>query len=91
MRYDVHLARQAEKDLAALRGRARERIASAIERLTEDPKPLSSRALKGDLRGLRRLRIGPYRASYTVDTEARVVTVWRIGHRSGFYDRVRRN
>jgi mRNA-degrading endonuclease RelE of RelBE toxin-antitoxin system len=40
------------------------------------------------LRGVLRLRVGSYRVSYTIDETARVVDVWRVGHRSTFHKRL---
>ena len=43
--------------------------------------PLAGSALKGDLRGLRRVRVGNYRVVYEVLNDALVVLVVRVGHR----------
>ena len=63
----------------------RARIVAAIDRLVEIPH-LGS-ALKGDLRGLRRLRVGDYRIVYEVRDEELVVLVVRVAHRPDAYRR----
>lgn len=45
--------------------------------------------MKGDLRGLRRMRIGDYRVVYEVLDDALVVLVVRVGHRREAYRRRR--
>ena len=41
--------------------------------------------LAGRLRGLLRLRVGDYRALYTLDRENRRIIVRAVGHRSDVY------
>lgn len=60
----------------------RTRIVTAIDRLAETPH--LGAALKGDLRGLRRLQVGDYRIVYEVRDEELVVLVVRVSHRRGF-------
>ena len=63
----------------------RTRIVAAVDRLAEFPH-LGS-ALKGDLRGLRRLRVGDYRVVYEVCDDELVVLVIRVAHRRDAYRR----
>ncbi len=44
-----------------------------------------SRAQKGELRGLRRIRVGHYRVVYEVLEEALVVLLVRVAHRMEVY------
>ena len=66
----------------------RTRIVAAIDRLAETPH--LGAALKGDLRGLRRLRVGDYRVMYEVRDEELVVLVVRVAHRRDAYRRTPR-
>jgi len=66
----------------------RTRIVAAIDRLAETPH--LGAALKGDLRGLRRLRVGDYRVVYEVRDEELVVLVVRVAHRRDTYRRAPR-
>ena len=45
--------------------------------------PLTGSALKGGLRGLRRLRVGDYRIVYELLDDELVVLVVRVAHRRG--------
>ena len=57
----------------------RARIVEGIKRLADNP--FLGNALKGELRGLRRLRVGDYRIIYEVQDDALLVLVIRIAHR----------
>lgn len=59
----------------------------ALRALAENPRPPDARPLHGESKGLWRVRVGDYRASYLIDDEARLVRVGRVGHRSTFYKR----
>ena len=63
----------------------RARIVAAIDRLAETPHLGTS--LKGDLRGLRRIRVGDYRILYEVRDKELVVLVVRVAHRRDAYRR----
>ena len=65
---------------------ARTRVIHAIDGL--GGQPLAGAPLKGELRGLRRLRVGDYRIVYELlDTEL-VVLVVRVAHRRKAYRRM---
>lgn len=59
------------------------RIVTAIDRLSETP--YLGTALKGELQGLRRLRVGDYRVLYEVRSNELVVLVIRVAHRRDAY------
>jgi len=63
----------------------RERIVGAIDALAANPHRGS--ALKGDLRGLRRIRVGDYRVVYEVMDDVLVVLVIRVRHHRDSYRR----
>ena len=69
-------------------GPDRARLVAAIDRLAETPH--LGAALKGDLRGLRRLRVGDYRVVYEVRDEELVVLAIRVAHRRDAYRRTPR-
>ena len=85
MPYRVELLPSAEKELAALPGDARRRIALQIDRLSENPRPHGSKGLKGGGEGLRRLRVGAYRVIYRVQDDVLLVIVVRVAHRRDVY------
>lgn len=86
--YAVALSASARKELARLPLAAQARFRRAIDELARDP--LRKRP-GADIRRLAasgavwRLRVGAYRAIYTVDGNGVLVT--RIGHRSTVYGR----
>jgi mRNA interferase RelE/StbE len=63
----------------------RDRIASAIDGLAEDPRPRGATKLSG--RDDFRIRVGHHRVVYAVDDEAQVIIVARIAHRRDVYRR----
>ena len=74
MSYQVRLRPAAERDLRGLSSSVQARLMDHLAALSSDPRPAGSQELRGDLRGLRRLRIGQY----------------RVGHRSTFYKQLKR-
>jgi len=86
--YVVLITRAAERDLEHLPREAQRQARAAIRALADDPRPAGSLQLR-DAKGVKRLRVGDYRAAYTVDDGSRAVNVLRIGHRSTFYKRLK--
>jgi mRNA interferase RelE/StbE len=85
VRYRLELAEDALRALRRLHEPVRSRMAQAINHLTDDPYPSASKTLHGGYEGYRRVRVGDYRAIYSVDEASRVVAVARIAHRSSVY------
>ncbi len=83
MNYSVRIKDSAAKELARLPRDARERLVDAIDTLAETP--LAGSVLKGQLLGLRRLRVGNYRIVYEVQENELVVLVIRVAHRREAY------
>ena len=75
--------RRAVKELAALPHPEQQRIVTAVESLRENP--LEGLPLSAEWKGLRRLRIGPYRVIYGFDGKELLVAVVRVGHRRNVY------
>ncbi len=63
-----------------------ERVAA----LADDPRPVDSRQLQGELSVYRRVREGPYRIVYEVRDEKLMVLVVLVAQREGVYDALRR-
>lgn len=86
MSYRVELTKQAERAFATLMkaqpsfGR---RIARAIDRIADDPD--IGTPLRGQLKGLHKYRIGPYRVIYEIRRSRLVIVVIDIGHRKDIY------
>ena len=86
MAYRVEIADRALKEAKALPRDVRERLVAALDDLSAEPRPPSARKLTNHP-GYR-VRKGDYRILYTIDDEARVVRVFRMGHRREVYERL---
>ena len=85
MSFSIQIKQSAAKELGRIPKLDRTRIVAAIDRLAETPH--LGVPLKGDLRGLRRLRMGDYRAIYEIRDDELVVLVVRVAHRREAYRR----
>ena len=85
MRYAIRIKESAARELQRIERSDRERLIAAIDRLAEHP--FAGSALKGELRGLRRIRVGDYRLIYEVREQDLVVLVLRAAHRREAYRR----
>ena len=83
MSYSVRIKRSASLELARIPQPARTHLVQAIDGLGRQP--LTGSALKGGLRGLRRLRVADYRIVYELLDDELVVLVVRVAHRRGAY------
>jgi mRNA interferase RelE/StbE len=83
--YDVQLVPAAAREFRRLQGSVRERVATAIDALATDPRPVGCSKLAG--RDDYRIRIGDYRVVYAVDDAERLVLVARVAHRREVYRR----
>ena len=84
--YHVVLTLSAEKELKRLSRQLIARIISRLENLASSPRPPGCKKLKGGDREWR-IRVGDYRAVYTIDDTKSLVEVTRIRHRSEVYER----
>ena len=83
--YRLLLKASAAKEIEAISTkRERQRILDRIGELAHDPRPRGTRKLAGHSDRYR-LRQGPYRILYSVDDEAHVVTIVKVGHRREVY------
>lgn len=88
MSFSIRIKGSAARDLRRIAKTDRLRIMSAIDRLSDSP--FVGNALKGDLRGLRRVRVGDFRVLYELLDETLVVLVVRVAHRREVYRRTGR-
>lgn len=86
MPYSIRIPQSAVKTLAHLNRPDRERVATAIDDLADNPRPHGVRSVVNQP-GAFRIRVGDYRVLYEVDDNPRVVTILRIAHRSRAYER----
>ena len=83
MNYSLRIKKTAYKALAQINKHDRIKIINAIDDLKAHPH--SGTLLKGQLSGLRRIRIGNFRVIYEVKERELIVLVIRIGHRKDIY------
>jgi mRNA interferase RelE/StbE len=81
--YSVSIKKSAIKALEQLPKPDRLRVIKVIDGLQIDP--YSGALLKGDLSGLRRVRVGSYRVVYEVFETQLTILVVRLGHRRDIY------
>ncbi len=84
-RYSIFFRKSVARDVRRIPKQDLQRILTAIDRLTEDPRPHNSEKLSGLERY--RLRQGAYRILYEIDDEKVIVIVVKIGHRKDAYRR----
>ena len=77
--FSVRIKESAAKELRRVAKPDRMRMVAAIDRLAETP--YFGTALKGGLKGLRRIRVGDYRVLYEIRQNELVVLVVRVVHR----------
>jgi mRNA interferase RelE/StbE len=78
-RFEVFIKPSALKELEAIASRKdRQRIATRIRRLADNPGPLGCQKLSG--RDLYRIRQGVYRIVYSIEDGQLVVIVIKVGH-----------
>ena len=83
MNYSIRIKRSAARELANIASPDRRRIVETIDRLAENP--YVGESLKGQLHGLRRIRIGAYRVIYEIRKSLLEVLVVRVAHRRSAY------
>ena len=82
--FEVILQKSAERDLKKLDSSIQKRIIDKLFELKENP--LLGIPLTGHLSGLRKLRIGDYRAIYQIRNQELIILVVKIGHRKNVYE-----
>ena len=84
MKYTLIYTQRAERDIAGLDSRTRERIGKTLLRYKENPLRYAEK-LSDPVLGTYRFRIGDYRVIF--DLEGNEIVVLRVGHRREIYRR----
>ena len=84
--YKIIIKREALKELERLPRRISAFITAAIELLSNDPRPIGCKKLKGANENLWRIRVGDYRVIYLIEDTVRIVNVRKIGNRKDIYE-----
>jgi mRNA interferase RelE/StbE len=81
--FSLQIKSSALKELKRINKPQRTRIIAAIDRLPTNP--WIGKSLKGELSGLRRIRVGNYRVVYEICQQQVVILIVRIAHRQDVY------
>jgi mRNA interferase RelE/StbE len=84
--YFITFKKSAEKEFEKLPSQVIRRISTAIDALSNNPRPAGSKKLEGQKESLWRIRIGDYRVIYLVEDVIKIVEIRRIGHRKDIYE-----
>jgi mRNA interferase RelE/StbE len=84
--YRIEIEAAAERDLRRMPRNTAKRIRSKLLALAEDPFARNSNVKKLSGRDAWRLRIGDWRALYTVDTDNQIISIMVIRPRGSAYD-----
>lgn len=82
--YKLEIKERAIKEVSRVHPSIGKRLLSSVEALASDPRPRQSHKLR-DSENFYRLRIGDYRILYQVDDKAKLVTIFKVGHRREVY------
>lgn len=85
MSYEVLIKPAAQRQLKKLPRAVQADLIALIEQLAQDPRPLGCKKLKGR-QSQYRMRLGDYRVIYSIEEEALVVRVIKVGHRRDVYE-----
>ena len=85
MTYRLELEVTAEDDLARLDRTVAQQVIDKLRWLADNAEATRHKALTGQLRGIFSLRVGSYRALYTISRRERRITVLFVRHRSAVY------
>ena len=81
--FRIRFKSSVKKDLRSIPKQDVQRILNALERLADDPNPSNSKPLTG--RDAWRLRVGQYRAIYTINEQEIVIEIIKVAHRKNVY------
>jgi len=84
VKYTLIYTQRAERDIAGLDSKTKERIGKTLLRYKEDPLRYAEK-LSDPILGTYRFRIGDYRVIF--DLEGNEIVVLRVGHRREIYRR----
>lgn len=86
--YRIRIDRRVKKDFKSIQAQDIKRIKSAIQDLSNNPRPDGCTKRKGDKGDYYRIRVGNYRVVYSIEDEFLLVLVVRIGHRREIYKNI---
>ena len=81
--YQIKWKKSAVKSAKNFSKDVRESIVKTVEKLSENP--FSGKLLSGELKGLRRIRIGNLRVIYLLNKKELIILIVKIGNRGDIY------
>jgi len=85
MMYGIVLKKSAQKELSKLPTTILKKIASVIDDLASNPRPVGAKKLEAQKNELWRVRTGDYRIVYSIEDVVKVIEIQKIGHRKDIY------
>ena len=82
--FRIEVSLIAEKQLLALEREDQVRVAGAIRKLADNPRPRGCRKLR-DYSDVYRIRVGVFRILYSIEQDRLLILVLKIGHRRDLY------
>ena len=82
--YKIEVSATAERQIKKLGREDQIRVVRAVKALANEPRPSGCRKLQG-YDDVYRIRIGRYRALYSIDGRRVVITVLKVAHRRDMY------
>lgn len=85
MSYEILIQPAAQRQLKKLSLAVQKDLVVLIERLSQEPRPLGCKKLKGR-QNQYRVRSGDYRVIYSIEETALIIRVIKVGHRRDIYE-----
>jgi len=83
--HHIRILEEASRELSHLDKPIARRIVERINWLSENLNDIRPEALRGDLTGLYKLRMGSYRVIYEVIHKEKTIVIHAVGHRREIY------
>lgn len=85
MSYEILIQPAAQRQLKKLPLAVQKDLVVLIEQLSQEPRPLCCKKLKGR-HNQYRVRLGDYRIVYSIEEMALIIRVIKVGHRRDVYE-----
>jgi mRNA interferase RelE/StbE len=85
--YSIRILKSASKEFEKLDRSTARRVADRIQWLSENLDSTKLFPLKGDLKGLHKIREGSYRIIFEILNNEQTIVIHSIGHRRDIYKR----
>ena len=82
--YTIRFDRKVKKDFRSILAQDIKRIKSAIQDLSNNPRPNGCTKLKGS-NDYYRIRVGSYRIVYSIEDKTLLILMIKVGHRRDIY------